>query len=478
MKSALVLVPPNIASMDSVAGGRFQATYNADGSEASHWIPLWICYAAGAVPTARAMDCNLEGLSREEFLRTVPRYDIYVLYANQETTPYDLETARQLREVRKNALIVFAGPYATVVPEKVLSSPWVDAVIRGEVEVPLRELCLNRPFSEINGLSWRDGDEIVDTGEAARLEDLDSLPWVSKIIRRDLPLLRYRIPYLNYPYISLLSGRGCPSHCTYCLWPQTITGHLYRTRSISDVAEEMIWIHRSLPQIREIQIEDDTFTCDRERVLELCEALRGQGITWSCCARHDLAEEVLHRMKGAGCRNLVVGFESGNDEILKRIKKGVNTAQAKRFMEICRRVGLRVHGCFVFGLPGETRETMQQTLDYALDLRPDTVQFAIASAYEGTAFNTYLKDGGFIRNDLGVTSSGHLTARYDYPDLPGDEINAFTHTAWKAFYLRPSTLLRQFKSGITNLDEGRRLWHGVKYVGQYLWMNDPHKKPV
>lgn len=476
MKSALVLAPPNIASMDSVAGGRFQATYNANGTEASHWIPLWICYAAAAVPTARAMDCNVEGLSREDFIRTVPEYDIYVLYANQETTPYDLETARLLREVRPNALIAFAGPYATVVPEKVLSSPWVDTVIRGEVEIPLRELCLNRPLSEIKGISWKDRDSIVDNEDALKLEHLDSLPWVSGIIRRDLPLLRYRIPYLNYPYISILSGRGCPSHCTYCLWPQTMTGHRYRTRSISDVAEEMIWIHSSLPQIREIQIEDDTFTCERERVLELCDALQGSGITWSCCARHDLPEELLYRMKETGCRNLVVGFESGNDEILKRIKKGVNTSQAKRFMEACRRVGLRVHGCFVFGLPGETHQTMQQTLDYALDLRPDTVQFAIASAYEGTVFNTYLKDQGFLRSDLGVTSSGHLTARYDYPDLPGDEINAFTQKAWKAFYLRPSTVLRQLKTGVTDPDERKRFLHGFKYVAKYLWMSDPHGK--
>ncbi|HTY24572.1 MAG TPA: radical SAM protein [Desulfomonilaceae bacterium] len=476
MKSALVLVPPNIPSMDSVAGGRFQATYNAGGSEASHWIPLWICYAAGAVPTARAMDCNVLAISREEFVRTIPHYHIYVFYANQETVAYDQETASQLHEAHKDSLIVFAGPYATVVPEKILASPAVDAVIRGELEEPLRDLCSNVAMSEIKGLTWKAGGSIISNPDGPRLEDLDSLPWVSGIIRRDLPLLRYRIPYLNYPYISLFSGRGCPSHCTYCLWPQTMTGHRYRTRNIFDVAEEMIWIHRALPQIREIQIEDDTFTCDKARVLQLCDALQGKGIVWSCCARHDLSADLLTRMKEAGARNLVVGFESGNDEILKRIKKGVNIAQAKRFMNDCRRVGLRVHGCFVFGLPGETKQTMQETLDYALELKPDTVQFTIASAYEGTAFNSYLRDQGFLREDTGVTDSGHLSAKYDYPDLRGDEINIFTHEAWKAFYLRPSTILRQVLGAAENLNDARRLWHGVKYVGQYLWMNDPHVK--
>jgi radical SAM superfamily enzyme YgiQ (UPF0313 family) len=476
MKSALVLVPPNIPSMDSVAGGRYQATYNAGGRRASHWIPIWICYAAGSVPTARAMDCNVEGLSREDFLRSVPDYDIYVFYANQETIGYDQETARLLHESKQRSLIAFAGPYSTVLPERVLAGDGVDVVIRGEVEEPLRALCDNRPVRDVDGLSWKDGDRVVHNGEAAKLDDLDSLPWVSRIIRRDLPLLRYRIPYLNYPYISILSGRGCPGRCCYCLWPQTISGHRYRTRSISDVAEEMIWIHTMLPQVREIQIEDDTFTCDPGRVLELCEALRGRGVTWSCCARPELRGDVLHAMKQSGARNLVVGFESGNDEILQRARKGVRTQRARAFRDDCRRAGLRVHGCFVFGLPGETKETAKQTLDYALELAPDTVQFAIASAYEGTAFNDYLREEGFLHRETGITSTGHLTARYDYPDLSADEINRLTHQAWKAYYLRPATILRQLKEALTNFEEFKRFFHGVHYVGQYLFMNEPHAK--
>jgi hypothetical protein len=119
--------------MDTCAGGRYQATYNAAGSRASHWIPLWICYAAGAVPTGRALDCNVEGLGREAFLRTVPEYDIYVFYGNQETAAYDQKTTLLLAQARKSALVVFAGTYATVVPDKVLSAPGLDAVIRGEV---------------------------------------------------------------------------------------------------------------------------------------------------------------------------------------------------------------------------------------------------------------------------------------------------------------------------------------------------------
>ncbi len=476
MKTALVLVPPNIPTMDSAAGGRFQATYNASDRTASHWIPLWICYAAGAVPLGRALDCNVEGIDREAFLEHSLTYDVYVFYANQETIAYDQETAILVKERRKDSLILFTGPYATVRPEKVMDCGAIDGVIRGEAEIPLREVCRGVPLEEIRGITWRSGNSTISNPDADWLEDLDSLPWASRIIRRDLPLMKYRIPYLNHPYISIFSGRGCPSHCTYCLWPQTVGGHRYRKRSIDDVAEEMIWIHKTMPAIREIQIEDDTFTCERDRVLELCDRLKGTGIMWSCCSRHDLSIDILSRMKQAGARNLVVGFESGNDAILKRVKKGVNTEQARRFMEDCRKVGLRVHGCFVFGLPGETSETMQQTLDYALELRAHTVQFTIAAAYEGTEFNSYLREHGFLRDEHGITDSGHLSARYDYPDLTGEQINEFTHHAWRSYYLRPSTILRQFVLAMTDFQNAKRFFHGAMYIGDYIFMKQPHQK--
>lgn len=474
MKSALVLVPPNISSMDSAAGGRFQATYNADEGEASHWIPLWVCYAAGAVPAGRAMDCNVEGLDREDFLSRAPDADVYVFFANQETITYDIETARLLAARRPASSIFFAGPYSTVAAEDIVGHEGIAGVIRGEPEQPLRDLCAGRPLDTIEGLTWKNGDQVVSNPDAPMLEDLDSLPWVSRIIRRDLPLLRYRIPYLNYPYMSLFSGRGCPHHCTYCLWPQVLSGHRYRKRGIDDVADEMLWIASALPEIREIQIEDDTFTCDRDRVLALCDALEGRGITWSCCARHDLPGDVLQRLKDAGTRNLVVGFESGNDTILKNIKKGINTRQARAFMQECRRIGLKVHGCFVFGLPGETPETMRETLEYAMDLMPDTVQFAIASPYEGTEFNGFLREKGFLREREGVTASGHLTARYDYPNLSGDEINRFTQQAWKKYYLRPSVILRQIRAALTDREEAKRLFHGARYLADYFLMEQPH----
>ncbi|MFC1833400.1 radical SAM protein [Thermodesulfobacteriota bacterium] len=475
MKTALVLVPPNIPSMGSAAGGRYQATYNTEGDNASHYFPLWVCYAAGAVPTARAMDCNAESISRESFLESVEDYDIYVFYANQETIDYDTETARLLHLDRPNCLVAFAGPYSTVAPEKVVASPGIDMVIRGELENPLRELCAGKPFGEIKGLTFKNGAGVVSNPAGEPFEDLDSLPWVSQIIQRDLSIHKYFIPFLNHPYISIFSGRGCPYGCTYCLWPQTIAGRRYRKRSISDVAEEMLWIKREMPEIKEIQIEDDTFTCDRGRVLELCDALKGKDVSWSCCARYDLEESVLSRMAEAGARNLVVGFESGNDQILRNIKKGLSTEAAHGFRKACRKVGLKIHGCFILGLPGETHETMEQTFKYACQLAPDTVQFAIATPYEGTAFNDYLREEGYLKRPRGITDSGHLSSRFDYPGLTGQEIDEFAKKAWTKYYLRPSIIARHLIGAFSSFEDAKRFLSGAKYIGDYIFKNGPGK---
>jgi radical SAM superfamily enzyme YgiQ (UPF0313 family) len=460
--------------MDSAAGGRFQATYNATGDYSSHWIPLWVCYAASSVLTARSLDCNIEGISREQFIKKAPDYDIFVFYSNQETIDYDIQTAKDLKFNRPRALIAFAGPFATVRPDLILNHLPEAIVLRGEIEPQLQAIAAGGDHRQVEGIAWQGSGGAQLNGEPTLLEDLDSLPWVSKTIRRDLPLLKYRIPYLYHPYISIFTGRGCNRGCVFCLWPQTISGRRYRKRSIRDVASEMRWIKGAMPEIKEIQIEDDTFTDDPARVLEFCDLIRGSGITWSCCARQDASGEILPAMKNAGARNLVVGFESGDNDILRASKKGVNVRQGYDFVEKCRSADLSVHGCFVFGLPGETEQTMEKTLEYAKELSPDTIQFTIACAYEGAEFYDYLKRMGYLNQSRGITPDGHISARYDYPLLSSDRINEFTQDAWTRYYLRPGPIAGQLKRAISDRNEAKKLLYGAKYLGDYFFMKAPH----
>lgn len=473
MKTALVMVPPTIPGMDSSAGGRAPATYGPTTGPVCRYVPLWICYAAAAVPTATARDFSIEGITPETFIAAVPEYDIYVFYVNQDTIDYDLDNALRLKKAREHSLIAFAGPYCSVESEKVVAAPGVDVVIRGEIEIPLRELCEGRPLQDIKGITWKEGDRIVVNPDCPLLEDLTSLPWVSKTIHRDLPIRKYRVPYLLHPYTALFTGRGCPHRCTFCLWPQTISGRRYRKRLISDVAEEMIWISKEMPYIREIQIEDDTFTHDRTRVHELCDALKGRGITWSCLARSDVPLDTLVRMKEAGVRILGTGFESGNDQILKNIRKGLTVKQGRKFVADCRKAGVRVHGSFVFGLPGETEQTMEETIKYAIDLKLDSAQFVVAAPFEGTEFNSYLKENGYLNTDSVITERGHLTAKYDYPHLSGQDINTFAHGAWKRFYVRPSFALRHVVQAFKSADDMRHFLHGIRYL--YTLRENPHE---
>ena len=187
------------------------------------------------------------------------------------------------------------------------------------------------------------------------LENMDELPFVAPVYKRDLKIENYFIGYLKHPYVSIYTGRGCRSKCTFCLWPQTVGGHRYRTRSAENVLEEVKWIRDNMPEVKEIMFDDDTFTDFKPRVEEIARGLGKLGVTWSCNAKANVPYSTLKIMKDNGLRLLLVGYESGDDQILLNIKKGLRTDIARRFSEDCRKLGIMIHGTFILGLPGETQ---------------------------------------------------------------------------------------------------------------------------
>ena len=193
---------------------------------------------------------------------------------------------------------------------------------------------------------------------------MDALPFVAPVFRRDLKIENYFNGYLKHPYVSFYTGRGCRSKCTYCLWPQTVGGHRYRVRSAENVLAEVQWIKQNMPEVKEIMFDDDTFTDTR-----ICPASKPSraawvtlGMTWSCNAKANVPYNTLKIMKDNGLRLLLVGYESGDDQILHNIKKGLRTDIARRFTEDCRKLGILIHGTFILGLPGETTETIEKTI--------------------------------------------------------------------------------------------------------------------
>ena len=256
------------------------------------------------------------------------------------------------------------------------------------------------------GISYRaKATASITTRTGPIVEDLDALPMVTEIYHRDLTMEHYEIPYLRYPYVSFYTGRGCPGHCVYCLWPQTFTGRRYRVRSVANVVAE---VRRSLelfPQAAEIFFDDDTFTADGERARQLSREFRDLKFVWSATARANTSYETLKAMKEGGLRLLVVGFETGDPQVLKNIRKGVTLDLGRRLVKWCRELGIQVHGTFMVGLPGETQESIEASIRFACELDPDTIQVSLATPYPGTEFYDFCRDQGYLQDDALVNGA-------------------------------------------------------------------------
>src|SRR5579884_2580381 len=285
------------------------------------------------------------------------------------------------------------------------------------------------------------------------------------VYKRDLTVENYYIGYLKHPYISLYTGRGCRSHCTFCLWPQTIGGHRYRVRSVEHVVAEMQRAKTLFPQVKEYFFDDDTFTDDRPRAEEIARQLKAIGLTWSCNAKANVPYETLKVMRECGLRLLLVGFESGNQQILNNIRKGIRVDRAREFVKDCKRLGIRIHGTFILGLPGETRATMQETMAFARELDLESIQVSLAAPYPGTELYAQAQANGWLKTDVLTDEHGIQGAAIEYPDLSRDEIFDAVGKFYRRFYMRPQPILRIVKDMAMDREEAaRRLREGYEFL--------------
>jgi radical SAM superfamily enzyme YgiQ (UPF0313 family) len=299
------------------------------------------------------------------------------------------------------------------------------------------------------------------------IENMDELPFVAPVYQRDLKIDNYFIGYLKHPYVSIYTGRGCRSRCTFCLWPQTVGGHRYRTRSAESVIAEVKWIQENMPEVKEIMFDDDTFTDFKPRVEEIARGLGKLGVTWSCNAKANVPYSTLKIMKENGLRLLLVGYESGDDQILLNIKKGLRTDIARRFTEDCRKLGIQIHGTFILGLPGETRETIEKTIEYAKEINPHTIQVSLAAPYPGTTLYRQAVENGWLEENKVinlVNDQGVQLAAISYPHLSKEDIYHGVETFYKRFYFRPGKIWEIVREMLGSWDMmKRRLREGVEF---------------
>ena len=455
----LLLNPPSFEKFDGGAGSRYQATREIT----SFWYPVWLAYPAGLIKESRLLDAPAHGITPDEMIQIARDYDFVVLFTSTPGFKSDIRLAEMIKDAEPQIKIAFVGPHVSVQTEESLSaSPAIDFIARKEFDYSVAEFSWGKKIEEIEGISFRKNGRIVHNPDRPAIEDLDALPFVVEIFKRDLDFRKYNIPYLLYPYVSFYTSRGCPAHCTFCLWPQTMSGHRWRTRSSDNVVAEVKRALELFPEAREIFFDDDTFTWNKSRVLELCEKLKPLKFTWSCNSRVTTDDETLRAMKEAGCRLFVVGFESGDPTILRNIKKGATVEQALAFVKNCKRAGITVHGDFQIGHPGETRETIERTIQFAKKLDPQTMQVSMSHPYPGTEFYRYLQEHGYLTTAGMTDELGHQLPNLQYPGLSREEIVEAVEDFYARYYFRPRIIFRIVRRAILDGCERKRLYKEAK----------------
>ncbi len=426
------------------------------------------------LPDSKVVDAPPHKISVVQTVAMARDFELLVLFTSSVGLRADLKIAEMMKDANSGLKVAFVGPPVTIEPEKALQSPAVDLIVRREFDYQIARYATGTPLEELPGVSFRKNGSIIHNPEGGVIEDLDQLPWVTKIYKRDLDVTRYNVPFLHHPYISLYTSRGCPAMCTFCLWPQTHSGHRWRLRSSDDVAAEVRYAVGAFPEIKEIFFDDDTFNYRKARTLELCAKLKPLKATWSCTSRVTTDYETLKAMRESGCRLLIVGYESGDPQILKNIKKGATIEMALRFTENCKKLGLTIHGDFIIGLPGETPETIRKTIDFAKRLDTETIQVSIAHALPGTELYDYGAQSGLINLSM-ADDAGHQLPNITYPGLDEAELVDAVERFYGEYYFRPHVVWRVVRKAVFNSHERRRL---AKEAREYLSLRSKRKRFV
>lgn len=468
----LFLNPPSFENFDGGASSRWPASREIE----SYWYPVWLCYPAGMLPDSKVVDAPPHKISVERTVEMAKDFELLVLFTSTPGYWVDVRMAEMMKDANPKLKVCFVGPPVTIEPEKCLrDSAAIDMIVRKEFDYQVVDFAKGKPLPELAGVSYRSNGHVSHNPDALPIEDLDALPWVTKVYKRDLDFRRYNVPFLLNPFIAFYSSRGCPAMCTFCLWPQTHSGHRWRLRSAADVANEVRWALENFDGLKEIFFDDDTFNYQKRRTLEICEKLKPLNFTWSCTSRVTTDHETLKAMKEAGCRLLIVGYESGDPQILKNIKKGATIDMARRFTANCKRLGLKVHGDFIVGLPGETRETVRRTIDFAKQLDTETIQVSVAHPYPGTEFHDYVQRNGLITIDSMTDEKGHQLPNITYPGLDRGELMEWVERFYDEYYFRPRVAWRVVRKAILDSSERKRLY---KEAREYLELRAKRKKFV
>lgn len=437
-----------------------------------YW-PFWLAHGTGALEMAGHevlfLDCPAEGINERDMLQMLLEFNpkLTVIDTSTPSIYSDLSIASMIRNHLPECFVLLVGTHVSALPRECLRlAPRIDAIAIGEYDATIVEVAEKLDgggdLSGVPGLCLNLRGELFDTDPREMIEDLDSLPFLADVYRKHLKPENYFFAAARFPSVMTITSRGCPYKCSFCVWPQVMHREKYRIRSAEHVAEEFGLFREYFPRVQEIVIEDDTFSIDNKRVEEVSEVLikNGNSVPWTANVRANLSLEAMRKMKAAGCRLIIVGYESGSQNVLNAVSKGTTVIQNMEFAERAKKAHLLVHGCFMAGNPGETAGTLEETFQMSLKLSPDTAQFFPIMAYPGTRlYRQYSREGKLrTRNfDRWVTEDGLHNCVVDLPGLSSETLVEWCNEARKRFYLRPKYLLYKTVQTVRHpFTEGRR----------------------
>lgn len=449
------------------------------------YFPLWLSYAAGVLDKCghelKIIDAPTKCLSKEDVLKQIKEFTpaLVVIDTSTPSINSDLAFTKSIKETLPDVKTCLVGTHATACVAEILPkcSSYVDFIARHEYDYTLPELAekMNNTarLKEVKGISYVENGSVIDNPDREFIHNLDELPFVSEVYKKYLDIKDYFYAHVSYPTVSIFSSRGCPSKCFYCMYSQVMFGKQYRKRSAENLFNECVYITKEFPEVKEILIDDDNFAVDQKNVQEFCKLMIDSKLKlkWVVQCRVTLEYETMVLMKKAGCRLVVVGYESGSQKVLDGMHKGITLAQSIKFNDAAKKAHMRVHGCFMVGNPGETKETMMETLEFSKKLRMDTVQYFPLIVYPGTEAWTWAKQNNFItakNYDEWLSADGMHNCVLSTPEVSSKELVDFCNYARKKFYLRPKYIFMKLGECLTSKDDLIRTMKSFKTFKKYL----------
>jgi len=391
------------------AGSRWPFTSESEEDSYIKYIPFpfFLAHAASLLKSknneTKLIDAIAQGLGEQKVMDAINAYNPYLIVIETSTPSFDndMRITYGIKNTISNSAIVLCGPHATTYARDILGKyDFIDYILMGEYEYTLLDLVniLNNPanLKRVPGLAFKSNQSVVINSPRPTIKDLDDLPWPE---RGGEVIYKYNDGFagLPVPNVQMCSSRGCPFHCTFCLWPQVLYGeHKYRKRNPVKVAEEMDWLIQKF-NFKAVYFDDDVFNIDKTHVAGICKEIikRKIRVPWAVMARADFMDEkLLSLMSDAGLFAVKYGIESANNNVLRLCKKNLNLARAEKMIKYTKKLGVKVHLTFCLGLPGETKQSIQDTVNFISEARPDSLQFSLATPFPGTSYFKYLEKKG------------------------------------------------------------------------------------